>query len=195
MSDKVGKLSIGEQQRVEILRALYRKSDVLIMDEPTTVLTPDEVKDLFDILRKMAAQGKAIILITHKLHEVMAVADTVTVLRRGQVVDTIAACDADEGILARMMVGREANWERHATEEEPGKTVLNMKSVSVKGDKGNMALEGLDLDLRSGEILAVAGVAGNGQKELVEAIAGLRPIISAGCSLTAEMFPIDPCVK
>ncbi|MGE5423470.1 MAG: ABC transporter ATP-binding protein, partial [Ignavibacteriales bacterium] len=178
MSDKVGQLSIGEQQRVEILRALYRKSDVLIMDEPTTVLTPDEVKDLFSILRRMAAQGKAIILITHKLHEVMAVADSVTVLRRGEVVDTIPASQADEGLLARMMVGREADWERHSVEEEAGKPVLEMQAVSVRGDKGNMAIDGLKLDLKSGEILAIAGVAGNGQKELVEAMAGLRPIAS-----------------
>lgn len=173
--DLVGQLSIGEQQRVEILRALFRGGEILILDEPTTVLTPKEVSDLFGILRRMAREGKAVILITHKLKEVMAVADTVTVLRHGEVVASMSIAEADEEELARLMVGREIK-SSHPARRIPGDVVLELKGVKALGDRGELALHGVDLEVRSGEILAIAGVAGNGQGELVEVIAGMRKV-------------------
>ncbi|MGE5371899.1 MAG: ABC transporter ATP-binding protein [Solirubrobacterales bacterium] len=173
-ADQVSHLSIGERQRVEIMRALYLGSKVLILDEPTTVLTPQEVKDLFAILRRMADQGKAIILITHKLNEVAALADAVTVLRKGANAGALQGGSIDEAALAQMMVGRDFEWQSNARQDQPGAVVLSARKLSVTGDRGDQAVRGIHLDVKAGEILALAGVAGNGQRELVEALAGLR---------------------
>lgn len=177
---QISHLSLGEQQRVEILKMLYRGCELLIMDEPTTVLSPQEVNDLFEMLRKMAEQGKAVILITHKLNEVMQIADTVTVLRKGKVVACAKTAGLDEKELTRLMVGYEIQYSQAQRQQEPGETILSLKDIQVIGDHGYKAVNGLNLDMRSGEILGIAGVAGNGQKELAESIAGIRPI-SAGC--------------
>lgn len=173
---RVNQLSLGEQQRVEILKMLYRGCDILIMDEPTTVLTPQEVRELFAMLRKMADQGKAIILITHKLNEVLEIADTVTVLRKGKVVGCARTEGLDETALTRMMVGREIEYSRVERYQEQGELVLEVKDIKVLGDQSYMAVHDLNLNIHSGEIVAIAGVAGNGQRELVEALAGLRDI-------------------
>lgn len=173
-SVRVNQLSLGERQRVEILKMLYRGCDVLIMDEPTTVLTPQEVQELFKILRFMADQGKAVVMITHKLNEVMEIADYVTVLRKGRVVGDDRIVNLDEKTLTSMMVAREVIFNEIDRENETGEVVLEVSHLDVPGDQGHMAIHDLNLDIRNGEIVAIAGVAGNGQRELVEAIAGLR---------------------
>lgn len=183
---KTGTLSIGQQQRVEILRALYRGSEVLILDEPTSVLTPQEVSELFAILRRMADEGKAVILITHKLNEVMAVADQVTVLRRGKVVGSAMAGETDENELARMMVGRDYFWQRTGEPTNQGPVVLSAKNLTITGDEGGPAVRDATLELKAGTITAIAGVAGNGQKELVEAITRMRPLESGTISLLGK---------
>jgi ABC-type uncharacterized transport system ATPase subunit len=173
---RIWQLSVGEQQRVEILKALYREARILIMDEPTAVLTPQEAEALFTTLRVMAQEGKTVIFISHKLHEVKAVADRVTVLRGGRTVETVMATDATQRSLAALMVGREVELgRRHEREAKPdGDVVLELDGVRVPGDRGGEALNGVSLALRSGEIVAVAGVAGNGQRELAETISGMR---------------------
>lgn len=173
---KVFQLSLGEQQKVEIIKMLYRGCDILIMDEPTTVLTPQEVKELFNILKTMAAAGKAVVLITHKLREVMAVADYVTVLRRGEVVASNRIEEVDEAYLAKKMVAREVFYSEVQRPSNTGKTILELKNIKVSGEQDYLAVKDLNLDVNSGEIVAIAGVAGNGQRELVEAIAGLRKL-------------------
>lgn len=173
-SAKVWQISVGEQQRVEILKVLYKGADILILDEPTAVLTPQEAEGLFQILKKMAGKGCAIILITHKLDEVMDVADTITVLRRGMVVGTVKKKDVNKRQLADMMVGREAFLQAERVETVPGEEIIRLYRVSALNDKGLPALKNVSLGIRRGEILGVAGVAGNGQKELAEVIAGLR---------------------
>ena len=173
---RIWQLSLGEQQRVEILKALYREARILILDEPTAVLTPQEAEVLFETLREMAAEGRTVIFISHKLHEVQAVADRVTVLRGGKSIATVAAADATPRSLAALMVGRELaepTGERRRTWGEP---VLELTHVSVAGDRGDVAVNGASLIVRRGEIVAVAGVAGNGQRELAEAVAGMRPV-------------------
>jgi ABC-type uncharacterized transport system ATPase subunit len=154
---------------------LYRGCEVLIMDEPTTVLTPGEVKELFQILRAMSRQGKCIVLITHKLNEVMEIADYVTVLRRGRVVGEDRIENLDESRLTRMMVAREVEYSQVQRDKAPGQVILNVDRLKVRGDLGHLAVKEASFDLRQGEIMAIAGVAGNGQKELVEALAGIRP--------------------
>jgi simple sugar transport system ATP-binding protein len=172
---RIWQLSIGEQQRVEILKALYRDARILIMDEPTAVLTPQEATRLFETLRSMAAQGRTVIFISHKLHEVMAVADRVTVLRGGRTVTTVDVADATPRSLAASMVGREVEGAaRQVPEHTPGDVALELESVSAHGDRGGDALRDVTLRVRAGEIVGVAGVAGNGQRELAEAISGLR---------------------
>jgi ABC-type uncharacterized transport system ATPase subunit len=176
---EIWQLSVGEQQRVEILKMLYRNVDVLILDEPTAVLTPREVEELFITLRNMAGEGKAIIVITHKLNEVMNVADRITVLRQGKTVATLMKNQTSKQELSRLMVGREVffTYEKVDTEQKKSK-VLSIKNVTVLNDKKVKALVDFSLDVHSGEILGIAGVAGNGQRELTEVIAGLRPVIS-----------------
>ena len=173
---RIWQLSVGEQQRVEILKALYREARILIMDEPTAVLTPQEAAALFSTLRAMAREGKTVIFISHKLHEVMAVADRVTVLRGGRKVETVDAAHATTRSLAALMVGREVDLARRQERERKpsGEIVLELEAVSAHGDRGGEALTGVSFRLRSGEIVAVAGVAGNGQRELAETISGMR---------------------
>ncbi|WP_293156007.1 ABC transporter ATP-binding protein [Okeania sp. SIO2C9] len=174
VNSKVADLPIGIQQRVEILKVLYRQAKILILDEPTAVLTPAEVHSLLNILRKLAANNHKIIFISHKLEEVINVCDTVTVLRRGKVVDTIKTAATTTHKLAEMMVGREVNLISHKIPAEKGKIILEVKNIEVKNDRGLSAVNDLSFQLHSGEILGVAGVDGNGQRELADAINGLR---------------------
>jgi ABC-type uncharacterized transport system ATPase subunit len=173
---RIWQLSLGEQQRVEILKALYRDAQILILDEPTAVLTPQEAEVLFETLRAMAADGRTIVFISHKLHEVMAVADRVTVLRAGRSVATLPIADATPRKLAALMVGREIDAARRLDREQAefGEVVLEVEELSAAGDRGERALKEVSLSVRAGEILAVAGVAGNGQRELAETISGMR---------------------
>jgi general nucleoside transport system ATP-binding protein len=176
---RVWQLSVGEQQRVEILKALYRDARILILDEPTAVLTPQEAEALFETLRTMAAEGRTVIFISHKLHEVTAVADRVTVLRAGRAVATVETAAATQQSLAALMVGREVETLRRVDDARVlGAVVLELDGVSAEGDRGVEALRAVSLTVRGGEILGVAGVAGNGQRELAEAVTGMRPISS-----------------
>jgi general nucleoside transport system ATP-binding protein len=171
---KVWTLSVGEQQRVEILKALYRGAEVLILDEPTAVLTPQEADKLIGILKKLAESGKSIIFISHKLREVMALTDRVTILRAGKVVDTVQTSATSINILARMMVGREISFTIDKIEARPKDLVLEVKDLSAVDDRNLPVLKSVNLEVRGGEILGIAGVAGNGQAELEEVIMGLR---------------------
>jgi ABC-type uncharacterized transport system ATPase subunit len=171
---KVETLGVGIEQRIEIIKVLYRGADIMILDEPTAVLTPQEVDELFEILRALKAQGKTIIFITHKLREVMAVSDTVTVMRRGKVIDTVATKDTTRQEIATMMVGRQVLFRVERTPAAPGEIVLQVKDLSALNDKGLPVLCGISFSVREGEILGIAGVEGNGQPELVEVLTGLR---------------------
>jgi len=173
---RIWQLSLGEQQRVEILKALYRQARILILDEPTAVLTPQESESLFETLRVMAAEGRTVIFISHKLHEVKAVADRVTVLRDGKTIETVDTASATPRSLATLMVGRDVSLaERVERAGEIGEPVLEVSGLWGAGDRGGDALRGIDLCVRAGEIVAIAGVAGNGQRELAETITGMRP--------------------
>ena len=182
----VWQLSAGEQQRVEIVKALYRNAQILILDEPTTMLTPGEVQELFEVLKRMADEGKTIIFITHKLEEVMEISDRVTVLRRGRVVGSTNTADTSVTELARMMVGEQEWGEIKLPPREKGRVVLEVRNLQALNDKGVMALQGISFTIREGEILGIAGVAGNGQKELVEVITGLRKASSGQVLLDGE---------
>jgi len=171
----VWQLSVGEQQRVEIIKALYRNVSLLALDEPTAVLTPQEVDDLFVTLRSMAAEGHPLIFISHKLHEVLDISDRITVLRNGRKIGTVPKEGATKASLASMMVGREIMLEREHTPADIGDPRLEVRGLRAKNDRGLDALDGIDLEVKSGEILAIAGVSGNGQRELAQVIAGLRP--------------------
>jgi simple sugar transport system ATP-binding protein len=176
---KIWQLSVGERQRVEIIKALYRGAQILILDEPTAVLTPPEVKELMAIIRRMAEQGHAVVpFITHKLPEVMAISDRVTILRRGKVVARIRTKDARESELARHMVGREVLFTIEKNPAKPGRVVLEVRNLKALSDRGLPALKNVSFSIREGEILGVAGVAGNGQRELAEVIAGLRRAVA-----------------
>ncbi len=165
-------LSVGQQQRVELLKALYRHARLLILDEPTAVLTPQEVEEFFAILRRMREQGKTVIIITHKLAEVLAISDEVTVMRDGRVVGGVQTKDTNAAELARLMVGREVLLRVEKTDATPGGPALKVLNLSVAARQGN-AVDGVSFEVRSGEILGIAGVEGNGQTELIEALAGL----------------------
>ena len=167
-------LPVGTQQRVEILKALYRHADILIMDEPTAVLTPQETDELLSIMKGFAANGVAVIFITHKLREVLAIADKIEVLRGGKVVGTTTPSQADQAQLAQMMVGRSVLLSVDRSPAKPKELVLELVGLSTNNDIGLPAVRGVDLSVRAGEIVGIAGVEGNGQRELVEAIAGLR---------------------
>jgi ABC-type uncharacterized transport system ATPase subunit len=169
----VENLPVGAQQRVEIVKALSRDVDLLILDEPTAVLTPQETDELLAVMRSLAETGKSIVFITHKLREVKAIADRITVIRRGRTVGT-ASPDTSEDELAALMVGRAVSLEVTKGESEPGREVLKVRGLVVDDDRGIRAVDGVDLEVRAGEVLGVAGVQGNGQTELVEAIMGLR---------------------
>lgn len=171
---KIEDISVGMQQRVEILKMLYREAEVLIFDEPTAVLTPQEIRDLMDIMRNLIAEGKSIILITHKLKEIKAVADRCTVIRRGKVIGTVNVAETSEAEMAKMMVGRDVNFTVAKGPQNLGDTVLSIDSLTVMGTKKVPALKNFSLEVRRGEIVGIAGVDGNGQTELVEALTGLR---------------------
>jgi simple sugar transport system ATP-binding protein len=174
----VEELPVGVEQRVEIVKALYREADVLILDEPTAVLTPQETEELFQVMRSLRDAGKSIIFITHKLKEVLAVADRITVLRRGKVVGTARAAETSEQELAGMMVGRAVQLRVDKSVAAPGERVLGLEEIVVLDDRGQVVVDSVSLDVAAGEIVCIAGVQGNGQTELMEAIAGLRPVAS-----------------
>jgi general nucleoside transport system ATP-binding protein len=171
---RVENISVGQQQRVEILKAVYRGSNVLILDEPTAVLTPQEADELFEILRTLTREGMSVIFISHKLNEVLEIADRITVLRRGKRVDTVPRQGATEEALARMMVGREVLLRVEKKPAEPGEVLLELDGLQVYDDRGLEAIRGIDFQVRAGEIVGIAGVDGNGQTELIDALTGLR---------------------
>jgi simple sugar transport system ATP-binding protein len=171
---RIEDVSVGVQQRVEILKALYRGADLLVLDEPTAVLTPQEVEDLFEVFEELTVSGKTIIFITHKLGEAMHAADEITVLRDGKNVGTVDAEETSREELARMMVGREVLLEVEKRPGEAGESVLEVEDVSVRDERGVRAVAGVSFDVRAGEVFGIAGVDGNGQSELVEAITGMR---------------------
>jgi simple sugar transport system ATP-binding protein len=188
---RIESISVGMQQRVEILKALYRGAEILILDEPTAVLTPQEAEELFTILRSLQAEGKSIIFISHKLGEVLAIADRITVLRRGKTVETVPREGSTEEGLARLMVGREVLLRVEKTPPEPGEPLLTVEDLRVHDERGLEAVRGLSFEVRAGEIVGIAGVDGNGQTELVEAITGLRRpdagrVVAAGKDVTGE---------
>jgi general nucleoside transport system ATP-binding protein len=168
-------LSVGQQQRVEIMKALYRDARILILDEPTAVLTPQEADEFFVVLRELVAQGTSVIFISHKLREVLAIADRIVVLRRGVVVGETTPSQATPQSLAEMMVGREVILQVAKQQRAPGDPVLAVEHLKVADDRGHAAVEDVSLDVRAGEVLGIAGVQGNGQTELVEALTGMRP--------------------
>ena len=167
-------ITVGQQQRVEILKALYRRADILILDEPTAVLTPQEAKELFAILKGLIREGMSIIFISHKLGEVLDIADRVTVIRRGKVIETLPTAGATEESLAQLMVGREVLLEVEKTSASPGVPLLRVADLHVRDERGIEKVHGVSLEVQEGEIVGVAGVDGNGQTELIDAIAGLR---------------------
>ncbi|MFB5281505.1 ABC transporter ATP-binding protein [Peribacillus sp. Hz7] len=176
---KIADISVGMQQRVEILKTLYRGADILIFDEPTAVLTPQEIKELIAIMKALIKEGKSIILITHKLKEIMEVCDRVTVIRKGRGIDTLDVRDTNPNELASLMVGRDVVFKTEKIEAKPTDIVLEVKNIEVKDSRGISAVKNLSLSVRAGEIIGIAGVDGNGQSELIEALTGLRKI-SAG---------------
>ena len=181
--DLVENISVGMQQRVEILKMLYGDADILIFDEPTAVLTPQETSDLLRIMKQLAAEGKAVILITHKLREIKAIAHRCTVIRRGQLVGTVDVASATEQSLADMMVGRPVSFQVAKKPAMPGTALLRIDSLTVRNNRGLVALHDFSLEVRAGEIVGLAGVDGNGQTELVEAVAGLRPVAAGRIEL------------
>lgn len=172
---KVGTLSVGEQQRVELVKALYREADILILDEPTAVLTPGEVDDFFGVVRTLVDQGKSIVFITHKLREVLAVADRITVLRGGRVAGEADPTTATPQSLANLMVGRDVVFRVEKAPREPGAVALSVRGLRVLDDRGVQTVNDLSVEVQRGEVFGIAGVEGNGQRELVEALTGMRP--------------------
>lgn len=171
---KIEDISVGMQQRVEILKMLYRNADILIFDEPTAVLTPQEINDLLEIMRNLVKQGKSIILITHKLKEIKAIANRCTVIRRGKYIGSVDVKETSEAEMAKMMVGRPVNFKVAKSSSQPAQTILSVNNLSVMNNKKVLGLKDFSLEVHAGEIVGVAGVEGNGQTELVEAITGLR---------------------
>jgi simple sugar transport system ATP-binding protein len=190
---KVETLSVGWQQRVEILKALYREARILVLDEPTAVLTPQETKEIFAVLRRLADEGHSIIFISHKLYEVLEIADRITVIRRGRVVGERLPAETDEDDLAELMVGREVQLVVDRGESHPGGTVMAVEDLRAADDRGHEMVSGISFELRSGEILGIAGVAGNGQDELVESLTGLRKPTSGRITIDgADVAGRDP---
>jgi simple sugar transport system ATP-binding protein len=177
-NQKIESITVGQQQRVEIMKALFRNADILILDEPTAVLTPQEATELFKILETLKQEGMSIIFISHKLNEVLEVADRITVLRRGKKIETVPAEGATEEGLARLMVGREVLLRVEKDEASPGEPLLTVEDLSVLDDRGLEAVREVSFDVRAGEIVGIAGVDGNGQSELIDAITGLRAVAS-----------------
>jgi ABC-type uncharacterized transport system ATPase subunit len=187
---RVASISVGMQQRAEILKALYRGAEILILDEPTAVLTPQEARELFEIIRSLQAEGKSIIFISHKLNEVLEIADRITVLRQGKRIDTVPRAGATPEGLARLMVGREVVLRVEKPPAEPGDTLLEVADLTVLDDRGLEAVRGTSFEVRAGEIVGIAGVDGNGQTELIDALTGLRRpssgrIVAAGKDITS----------
>ena len=174
-STRVGSLSVGWQQRVEILKAVYRQAQILVLDEPTAVLTPQETEEIFTVLRRLASEGCSIIFISHKLYEVLEIADRITVIRRGKVVGQRVPAETNEEDLAELMVGREVELTADRGESHPAAATLTVAGLSVRDDRRREVVHELSFEVRAGEIFGIAGVAGNGQDELVEALTGLRP--------------------
>ncbi|EFX40437.1 ABC transporter ATP-binding protein [Streptococcus peroris] len=185
-SAKVADISVGAQQRVEILKTLYRGADILIFDEPTAVLTPSEIDELMAIMKNLVKEGKSIILITHKLDEIRAVSDRVTVIRRGKSIETVEIAGATNADLAEMMVGRSVSFKTAKEVAQPKEVVLSIKDLVVNENRGVPAVKNLSLDVRAGEIVGIAGIDGNGQSELIQAITGLRKIESGSVELKGQ---------
>src|SRR5215208_4833938 len=186
---RIENITVGQQQRVEILKALDRNADILILDEPTAVLTPQEARELFSILETLTREGVSVIFISHKLNEVLEIADRITVLRRGRRIETVPAKGATEDQLARLMVGRDVLLRVAKEPADPGEPLLRLEGVSARDSRGLQAVEDVSLTVRAGEIVGIAGVDGNGQSELIDAITGLRraesgQIIVAGRDVT-----------
>lgn len=183
---RIEDISVGLSQRVEILKALHRGAEILILDEPTAVLTPQEIDDLGEILKNLTQEGKSIILITHKLKEVLGMSDRVTILRRGKVIGTVKTSETTADELAEMMVGRQVNLTSDKTEKKPGNVILSVEHLTVRDHRNLAAVKDISFEVREGEILAIAGVDGNGQKELVEALTGLAATESGKVTLCGK---------
>lgn len=190
----IWQLAVGERQRAEILKALYRDAQVLVLDEPTAVLTPPEVDDLFVTLRQLTADGRGLVFISHKLHEVMELSDEITVLRNGRVTGHTRPSEASRESLAEMMVGRPVELTRTVENQDVGQAQLTVTDLDVMGDRGNLAVKNLNLRVHAGEVVGVAGVSGNGQRELAEAMFGLRPIARGGVQI-GENWTTAPTPK
>ncbi|SCJ32059.1 Galactose/methyl galactoside import ATP-binding protein MglA [uncultured Clostridium sp.] len=192
---KVEDITVGMQQRVEILKALYRGADILILDEPTAVLTPQEINELMQIIRNLTKEGKSVIIITHKLKEIKAAADYCTIIRRGKYIGTVKVAETSEDELAAMMVGREVSFKVDKQEAKVGDVVLKVEGLKAKDSRKVQVLDDLSLEVRAGEILGIAGVDGNGQSELVEILTGLRKADSGSIKINGEEVfnnkPID----
>ena len=183
---KIEDISVGMQQRVEILKMLYRNADILIFDEPTAVLTPQEINDLIKIMRNLIKQGKSIILITHKLKEIKAIANRCTIIRRGKYIGTVDVKDTSEAEMAKMMVGRPVSFKVAKQKNKPKNPILTVKNLSILNNKKVFGLKNFSLEVRAGEIVGVAGIEGNGQTELVEAITGLRKLVQGEIFIDGE---------
>lgn len=183
---KIEDVSVGMQQRVEILKMLYRNAEVLIFDEPTAVLTPQEIQDLIKIMKNLVSEGKSILLITHKLKEIKAAADRCTVIRRGKYIGTVDVAETSEARMAEMMVGRQVSFKVDKKEATPGETILKVENLSVMSNRKVLGLKSFSLEVKAGEIVGIAGVEGNGQTELVEAITGLRKAESGKITLKGQ---------
>ena len=183
---KVADISVGAQQRVEIIKTLYRGADLLIFDEPTAVLTPDEITELLKIMKVLVSEGKSIILITHKLDEIRAVADRVTVIRRGKSIETVEVAGATNDDLAEWMVGRSVSFKTEKIAANPKEVILSIENLVVNENRGIPAVKNLSLEVRAGEIVGIAGIDGNGQSELIQAITGLRKVKSGKISIKGE---------
>jgi simple sugar transport system ATP-binding protein len=183
---RIENISVGQQQRVEILKALYRNADILILDEPTAVLTPQEATELFTILNDLKREGLSIIFISHKLNEVLEIADRITVLRRGKTIETVPREGATEQSLAKLMVGRDVLLRVDKTPAQPAEPELRVEGLWVRDERGLDAVRGLDFEVRAGEIVGIAGVDGNGQSEMIDAIAGLRPVVAGRVEISGR---------
>lgn len=183
---KIEDISVGMQQRVEILKMLYRDAEVLILDEPTAVLTPQEIDELMKIIKNLINEGKSIILITHKLKEIKAVADECTVIRRGKYVGTVNVKETSEADMAQMMVGRPVSFQVEKKDKEAGEVILKLENLSVMNNKKVLGLKDFSIEVKKGEILGIAGVEGNGQSELVEAITGMRKVENGKITFKGE---------
>ena len=190
---KIWQLSVGEQQRVEILKILYRGAQILILDEPTAVLAPQEIDQLFETLRSMVEDGKSVVFISHKLHEVMEISDRITILRKGKVTAAgLQTSDISQPELAKLMVGRDVEFTVEKQAQVPGETVLEVDNVYAENDKRLPALQGISFVVQSGEILGLAGVAGNGQRELAQVLSGLRKCIDGSVKLNGKIISNTP---